>query len=153
MIPQTPSTPTPLAVAEQTAALAERARIPRLRRAYVLAATAGALLILLQVFLAGAGVFAGPSYWPMHRLFGMILTLVPLVLVALAFAARVPRRFAWLGGLLFVLVGLQPALTSLADQLHAPLLAALHPVNAVVIFALTALLSLLAWQRYAPARA
>ena len=148
MSPQNTATPTRSSAAAASVALDDRARYPRLRQSYILAAAIGALLILVQVFLAGAGIFAGPRFWPMHEMFGMILTLVPLVLVVLALFARLPRRFAWLGGLLFVLTGLQPALISLPGKLGLPLLAALHPVNAVIIFALTALLSLLAWQRY-----
>lgn len=112
------------------------------RRAYVAASALLALAVLTQVFLAGASLFAEPMWWPAHRMLGMVLSLGPVVLLALAFAARLPKRTLWLTGLLLVLVVLQPVLINVPEALHVPVLEGLHVVNAVVVFALTALLGL-----------
>lgn len=106
----------------------------RLRLGYTVASGVLALAVLLQVFLAGSGLFTNPSWWPMHEMFGMILSLGPLVLLALGFAARLPRLTLVLTALLFVLIGLQPVLINVAG------LKPFHVVNAVLIFALTVML-------------
>lgn len=117
----------------------------RWRQGYVLASGIMALAVLLQVFLAGGGLFAEPSWWPMHRMMGMMLSLGPLVLLILGAAARLSWRTLVLTGLLFVLVGLQPVLILAPEQLE--ILKAFHVVNAMLIFALTALLGQQARQR------
>lgn len=121
----------------------------RLRQAYVVASGILALAILAQVFLAGGGGFGEPSWWPTHRMMGMLLSLGPLALLALGFAARLPARTLWLNGVLLVLVALQPVLISVPEQTELPMLASLHVVNAVVLFALTAILGQQVWARLA----
>jgi multidrug resistance protein len=112
----------------------------RLRIGFAVLCGLLALAILVQVFLAGGGIFAGASWWPMHEVFGMGLTLGPLVLLALGIAARLPGRTIALTALALVLTVLQSALIEVPRALGLPLVAALHPVNALVIFALVALL-------------
>ncbi|HEY7782142.1 MAG TPA: DUF6220 domain-containing protein [Ktedonobacterales bacterium] len=116
------------------------------RRGYVAVSAVLALAILTQVFLAGASLFAEPTWWPAHRMFGMMLSLGPVVLLALGFAARLPRRALWLTGLLLVLVVLQPLLINVPEALGLPVLEGFHVVNAVVVFALMAILGLGAWR-------
>lgn len=100
------------------------------------------LSILLQVFLAGGGIFASASWWPMHVTFGMSISLLPLAFLLLAWLGRLGARTLWLSGLAFVLVVIQTFLISLG----VPMLAALHPVNALVIFGLALWLTYRAWQ-------
>lgn len=133
-------------VREDSARLVRGSSVRRsMRWAYVVASGILALAILAQVFLAGGGMFAEPSWWPTHRMMGMLLSLGPLALLAVGFAARLPARTLWLNGLLLVLVVLQPVLISVAEQAQLPVLASLHVVNAVVLFALTAILGQQVW--------
>ncbi|HEY7848548.1 MAG TPA: DUF6220 domain-containing protein [Ktedonobacterales bacterium] len=118
-----------------------------LRQGYVLVSALLALAILFQVFLAGGGLFAEPGWWPTHQMLGMALSAAPLLLLALGIAARLPGRLLWLNGLLLVLVALQPFLISAPEQWAAPTLKSLHVVNALLMFALTALLGQQVWQR------
>lgn len=105
------------------------------------------LSILLQVFLAGGGIFASASsFWPVHEVFGMSISLLPVAFLILAWIGRLGRRTLWLSGLAFVLVALQSFLVTLPDTLGVPLLSALHPVNALIIFGLALWLAQQAWQ-------
>ncbi|MFI5271571.1 MAG: DUF6220 domain-containing protein [Ktedonobacterales bacterium] len=101
--------------------------------------------MLLQVFLAGAGIFTSPSWFAMHRFFGNALSVFPIAMLILALVGRQPRLRVVLSGLLFVLVGLQGALIQAPRSMGAPLISALHPVNALVIFALGAALLYAVW--------
>lgn len=128
----------PTTVASPLTQPADTAR-RRWRQGYALASGILALAVLFQVFLAGSGLFTEPSWWPTHKMLGMLLSLGPLALLALGFAARLPARTLWLTGLLFVLIGLQPML------INVPGLKPFHVVNALLIFALTALLGQRVW--------
>lgn len=104
------------------------------------------LAILLQVFLAGGGMFDSPSWWSMHVAFGMGISLLPVAFLVLAWLGQLGRRSLWLSGLAFVLVVLQMYLITLAGTLGVPILSALHLVNALVIFGLAVWLAQRAWQ-------
>lgn len=88
--------------------------------------------LILQVFLAGVGLFvSGDDSFALHRDVGYLLSLAPILVLGLAFAARASRRTAWFAGGLAVLAFVQSVLPSLRDGL--PLVAALHPVNALAV--------------------
>ena len=89
--------------------------------------------LVIQVFLVGLDVFAriGGS---VHRDFAYVYGWLAPILVLLAEVARVPRRTRTLTVVLLVLFAVQTVLPSLRDQV--PILAALHPVNALAIFGL-----------------
>jgi len=91
-------------------------------------------LLAIQVFLAGLGLF-GAGSMAGHRDFGYLLSLLPLFLVVAAAIARA-GRLVWLSGALLVLTFVQTLLPLLRDDL--PYVAALHPVNALVLVVLTA---------------
>jgi len=91
-------------------------------------------LLAIQVFLAGVGLF-GAGTMAGHRDFGYLLSLLPLFLVIAAAVARA-GRLVWLAGALLVLTFVQTLLPLLRADL--PYIAALHPVNALVLAALTA---------------
>jgi hypothetical protein len=89
--------------------------------------------VLYQVYLAGVGLFGhGVDQFSAHRGFGWLLHLGPLPVLLFGWAAHPGRRIMWLAGALLFLVAFQPFLPS--ARVDSPWLAALHPVNAVLIF-------------------
>jgi hypothetical protein len=89
---------------------------------------------LYQVYLAGSALFSSGGFQP-HRDLGWILHLVPVLLLIAAAIARVGSRLIWWTAAL--LVGLRADL---------PWVAALHPVLALLIFWLSAVIGLQAWR-------
>jgi len=89
--------------------------------------------VVIQVFLVGLDIFAGLD-GEVHRDFAYLYGWLVPVLVLLSGAARVPTGTRSLTLLLLVLFAAQTVLPSLRDQV--PVLAALHPVNALAIFAI-----------------
>jgi hypothetical protein len=89
--------------------------------------------VVIQVFLVGLDIFAKLD-GEVHRDFAYLYGWLVPVLVLLSGAARVPTRTRSLTLLLLVLFAAQTVLPSLRDQV--PILAALHPVNALAIFAI-----------------
>lgn len=87
--------------------------------------------IVVQVFLAGAGLFELTD-WRLHTEVGWGLSSAPLLLLLLAFPARLERRTLWLTLGLTVAAFLQPELA--AARKSAPVAAAFHPVNALFVF-------------------
>jgi hypothetical protein len=125
-----------------TAAVAPQQPIKRAptrsRRVYLVLALIFFLGVTIQAFLAGAGIFTGGSWILWHRGLGHLLTspipLIPLLLLILSFVGRLPRADKWLCGLLLFLAAVQPVVLYLRGVL--PILSALHPVNALFLFAL-----------------
>lgn len=89
--------------------------------------------VVVQVFLAGVGLF-GAGDMAGHVDFGYLLSVVPLLLLLLAWPARAGRRTAALCAALLVATQVQTFLPLLRGD--APLVAALHPVNALLLFGL-----------------
>lgn len=87
--------------------------------------------IVIQVFFAGAGLFELTD-WTVHVALGWGLGSAPVLLLVLAIAARVDRRTALLTAGLTVAAIIQPELAAARNE--APVLAALHPVNALLVF-------------------
>jgi hypothetical protein len=101
--------------------------------------------LLIQVFLAGLSLFVSGSYWDAHVAFGHIGPgLLALLMVIFALWGRLPRTSVLLTVLLFVLVILQTEVFA-GIRADAPLAAALHPVNALILFALGVGLARRAW--------
>ncbi len=88
--------------------------------------------VVVQVFLAGLGIFAGPENFALHRDFGYLFGYLTLALLVLALVGRLGRRWIGLSALLVVLFALQSVFVALRSA--APAAAALHPVNALAIF-------------------
>jgi len=107
---------------------------------YVFAASAVLFVagVVYQVFLAGMFLFAGGTRTS-HIDFGYLLELVPLIVLVLAFAARAGRRLTVLSGLLAVDVIVQASLPYFKDS--AAVVAALHPVNALLVLWLSVTLA------------
>jgi hypothetical protein len=114
------------------------------RSAFPFVAGLFAVGAIIQIFLAGLGVFDSPSAFVTHRDFGYLLSLLPIVLVVLALVAGMPRRFAGLSALLFVLFILQSVFVAMRES--APAVAALHPLNGFLILAIGIVLAWSSWQ-------
>jgi membrane-bound metal-dependent hydrolase YbcI (DUF457 family) len=97
--------------------------------------------ILIQVFLVGLSLFTGEAYWSTHRDVGHSLAVLPLLLVILAYLGRLPRSEKLLIWLLFGVYLVQAEVFA-AIRDSVPLLAAFHPVLALVLFALAILIEL-----------
>lgn len=100
--------------------------------------------IVFQVFLAGIGLFGVAKDFEPHVGLGWILHLVPVLLLIVAALARVGSRLLWWTTALLVVQFIQPILATLRNDL--PLLAALHPVLALIIFWLAFTIGVKAWQ-------
>ena len=87
--------------------------------------------LLVQVFLAGLGVFAGADNFTTHTEFARLFGWLTLILIALAIIGRMGRRQIWLSVLVFALFVLQSLFVALRES--APVVAALHPVNGFLI--------------------
>ncbi len=110
-----------------------------LRRLHQVAALVFAAAIVIQVFLAGAAIanLGGSGDFAMHREFGYTaIGLAWLALLLTGIAARRPRTDIGFTILLLLLYIVQTMLPDLRSS--APLLAALHPVNALFLFGLAA---------------
>lgn len=96
--------------------------------------------LVLQVFFIGLGLFAGSENVALHVNVGWILHLVPILILVLAALARAGRRQILLAAALAVTVFIVPILVGLRGEL--PVLAALHPVGALLAFVLAILVAI-----------
>jgi hypothetical protein len=127
------------------------------------------LALVVQVFLAGLGAFgvaeeaaAGSvdeegvdDEFVAHAVLGFLLLLASILLFLIALGARLGRNRVLLTLALPVLLFVQLILGGGGQE--APVVGALHPVNALVILGLTGYLAYGAWRRWtdlgAPTRA
>jgi hypothetical protein len=114
------------------------------QRGYFCVALFFVLCVLFQVFMAGAGILVTGYWLAFHAAFGYFIILIPILLLPLGLLGRLPRSVNWLSALLVVLALVQPLLLW-QRHLGLPLIAALHPVNALLIFALPLFLSYHVW--------
>jgi hypothetical protein len=105
--------------------------------------------ILVQIFLAGLGVFDDPASFVTHRDFGYVFGWLTLVMLVLAIVGRVPRRLLALVGLTLVLFALQSVFVALRTDY--PAVAALHPVNGFVLLLVAIVIARSAWAIRLPA--
>jgi hypothetical protein len=99
--------------------------------------------LVVQIFLAGLGVFKGPASFATHRDWGYLLELLPFVLLIVGLIARLGRRPAFLAAGIFGLFLLQSVFVVLRES--TPEVAALHPVNGFLITFLAIVLARDAW--------
>lgn len=105
---------------------------------------------VVQVILAGLGVFDDPSAFLTHRDFGYLFGWLTLVALVLALVGREPRRITGLSALLLGLFALQSVLVAVRDV--APAVAALHPLNGFLLLAVAVVTLRRSWAaRQAPA--
>lgn len=98
-----------------------------IRRAHLFVAWAFVAGVILQVFLAGRGVFDSPARFVDHVTWGYTLAILPLLLLALAAIGRLGRRQLIFPAALFGMFMLQSIFVAVRADL--PMIAALHPVN------------------------
>jgi len=96
--------------------------------------------LVTQIFFAGLGLFGIPRNMSLHDGFGWLVHILDLALIAVALIARVGRPTIWWVLALFLLSAIQPLLAT--ARVDAPLIAAFHPLNAVVISLITVKLAL-----------
>src|SRR5918995_3816720 len=88
--------------------------------------------VLAQVFFAGMGAFGAD--WSLHLTFVHFLELLPLLMASVAFVGRLSWGLRLVPLALLVLIGVQYAIANATVPT-----AALHPVNALLIFWLSLL--------------
>lgn len=89
-----------------------------------------AAAVLVQVFLAGLSIFDSPTRWPDHVQFGQMIGAFTALMLAFAVLGRLPWLIVGLAFAEFMLYGMQ---YPFADS-SIGALAALHAVNALVMF-------------------
>jgi hypothetical protein len=102
------------------------------RYTYAVVAWATVAALILQVFFIGLGLFDGSDKLELHRTFGWILHLVALIVPITAALAAAGRTRILLAILLAAMVWVVPILAALRSD--APLVAAFHPVGALLTF-------------------
>jgi len=113
------------------------------RQALPVVAAAFVACCLIQVFLAGLGVFDDPRSFVTHREFGYLIGWFTLAILVLALLGREPRRIVGLSVLLMVQFTLQSVFVALRTDY--PAVAALHPVNGFLIVLVGALTARWSW--------
>ena len=116
------------------------------RRLHAGAAILWVVGLIYQVFLAGQAIaqLGGSGDFGAHSGFGLMVGIVQLVALVLAFPARVSTRDKWISAGIFGLYIVQMSLPSMKSS--SPAIAALHPVNAMLLFAVSAWYAWHAWR-------
>ena len=118
-----------------------------LQRVHVAAAILFVAAIVAQVFLAGAAIasLGGSGNFATHIEFGYTgIGIAAALLVVTALLARRPRRDVGIAVGLLLLYIVQTILPTFKTS--TPALAALHPVNALLLFAVAAWYARRTWQ-------
>lgn len=113
------------------------------RRILPFAAAAFVACAILQVFLAGLGVFDDPRAFVTHRDFGSTFGWLTLVVLVLALIGRSSRGTTGMCVLILVLFSFQSIFVALRADL--PAVAALHPLNGFCILAVGSIVTRRAW--------
>jgi hypothetical protein len=119
----------------------------RLERLHAAAAAVFLVAIVVQVFLAGTALanLGGSGNFETHIEFGYTwVGIAALAVLLTSLAARRPRRETGIALALLVLYIVQTMLPSF--RASAPWVAALHPVNALFLFALAAWYARRTWR-------
>ena len=98
---------------------------------------------VVQVFLAGLGVFVNPARFALHRDFGYTFGLLLIVVIVAAILGRLGRRQIVFAVALMVLYTLQSVFVAMRSSM--PEVAALHPVNGFLITAVAFVAGREAW--------
>jgi hypothetical protein len=113
------------------------------RQVHPVTTAAFAACAVIQVFLAGLGVFDDPRAFISHREFGYLIGWFTLLILVLALVGREPRRITGLSALLLVLFALQSVFVAVRADM--PAVAALHPLNGFAILAVAAYTARISW--------
>lgn len=128
--------------------------VSKARSAYRVFAGLFLVGVFVQVFLAGLGIFAHPSNIKFHMFMGLALHGLSFGMLVLSVYSRQPVQTTRLNGALFLALFVQGALPHLRGIV--PAAAALHPMNAIVIFWIALLLArrarVFSWMHRKPGR-
>jgi hypothetical protein len=102
------------------------------RYAYLALAWLFLVGVVLQVFFIGLALFVGSENFALHRDFGYILQLVPLLVLIAALVARAGRTRILQAASLVAVIVVFPTLPLFRDS--APVIAAFHPIGALLGF-------------------
>lgn len=105
-----------------------------LRVAFAAVAAIFAVCVGVQVLFAGLAIFADAANWKLHTTFVHLIEAIPLVMLALAFAGKLPAAARWESFGLFFMIILMYFTANVAAVM--PVVSALHPVIALAMFAL-----------------
>lgn len=116
------------------------------RRLHAWAAVLWVVAIIVQVFLAGQAIanLGGSGDFTTHLNVGYSMGIVELVALVLAFAARLPRRDVLISAGILILYVVQTLLPLARSA--SPLVAALHPLNAMILFTVSVWYARHAWR-------
>ena len=114
-----------------------------IRRAHLVVAWAFVAGLVIQVFLAGRGVFENAERFKDHAGWGYTIGLLPLILLVLGAIGRLGRRQVIYGAALFGMFILQSILVAMRES--QPTIAALHPVNGFAILLVAIFCAREAW--------
>ena len=116
------------------------------RRLHAWAAILWVVAIIAQVILAGQAIgnLGGSGDFASHRDFGYTMGIVQLIALVLAFPARMSGRDKAISVGLLVLYIVQTILPPLRSSV--PLIAELHPLNAMLLFTLSIWYARHAWR-------
>ena len=109
---------------------------------YALLSSVFVACVLVQVFFAGVGAFGAD--WDLHLTFVHLFGALPVLMIPTAFVGGLPWGSRLLPTLLVVLIGVQYATAN--STVPA---AALHPVNALLIFWVGLLVARQGWSTVA----
>ena len=112
-------------------------------RAFLVVSSLFIVCILVQVFLAGLGVFERAGAFLTHRDFGYAFGWLALVMLVLALVGHFPRRQVVLVLAIILAFALQSVFVGLRSA--APTVAALHPLNGALILLLAIEVTRYAW--------
>jgi hypothetical protein len=123
----------------ERAAMSGTSPLVRLARVlYALLSSVFFACILVQVFFAGVGAFGAD--WDWHLTFVHLFGALPVLMIPVAFVGRMSWGSRLLPSLLVVMIGVQYATANSAVPA-----AAVHPVNALLIFWVGLLVLRRAW--------
>ncbi len=122
------------------------ARVRAIRLIYGLLAAGLLVCIVLQVFLAGMGIFVDADNLNMHRTFANYFEFAPLVMFILSFFGQIRGALRWLALVTLAFSILQ----HVTIQVFTGSLQALHAVDALVLFGLSWYMARRSWAWLAP---
>jgi hypothetical protein len=117
------------------------ARVRWARRGFLVLAWVFAGCVAVQVFLAGMGTFVDSARWLWHTSFIHAFEFLPLLMLPVAFLARVPVAMRRLTGALLALIFLQYVTANIGG-----IPSAFHPLNGFVILWIAVHLGGRAWR-------
>jgi uncharacterized protein DUF6220 len=116
------------------------------RRLHAWAAIAWVIAIIVQVYLAGQAIgnLGGSGNFETHIGVGYTIGIIQLVVLILAVLAKLPRRDIQIAAGILVLYIVQTLLPGFKSG--SPVIAALHPLNAMILFTLSVWYARRAWR-------